>query len=154
MMVTLQQRLSLDPMSHCQNYGHPWSTMIQCFIVTKTVSIWRSIMVNDGQPLSNVVLWQTLSQYEKKSCPTIFQCRIVTNICLRVYNIYLRVYIPWVYNIYPLGLTLFPWVYNPLGLLFSWVYNINPFRVYIPWIYNINPLGLILFPWVYNNFGF
>ena len=71
---------------------------------------------------------------------------------LWVYNIYLRVFIPWIYNINPLGLYyqsvgfLIRWVFsiNPLGLLFLWVYNINPFMVYIHCINNINPLGLII----------
>ena len=93
-------------------------------------------MVNDGQPFFNLALRQMFSRYENQSWSTIFQCRIGK-------NIYLRVYIPLVYNIYPLGLVLFPWVYNPLGLLLPWFYNIYD-RIYIPWVYNINLLGLLI----------
>jgi len=135
--------------------------MVQHHIVTKIVFIWISTMVNDGQPLSNVALWQMLSEYENQSYSTIFQCCIVKNNYLKVYNIHLRVHIPWVNNMYPLGLILFPWAYNPLGLLFPWIYNIY-LRVYIPLAYNINPLGLyyqsvgflVLIIWVYYSLGF
>ena len=58
---------------------------------------------------------------------------MVNHVYFSVYNIYLRVYIHWVYNISPLGLILVPWVHNPLGLCFAWVHNINP-------------LGLLLIP--------
>jgi len=60
------------------NHGQTWLTMVQCRIVTRIISIWKSTMVN--------------------------------HVYFRVYNIDIRVYIPWVYNCYPLGL-LFPWVY-------------------------------------------
>ncbi len=32
-----------------------------------------------------------------------------------VYNIYLWVFINWIYNIHPLGSILLPWVHSPLG---------------------------------------
>ena len=58
--------------------------IIICHIISKIVSIWKSIMVNQGQmlhcdndclnmkinhgqPWSNVALWQRLSTYENKS---------------------------------------------------------------------------------------
>ena len=55
------------------------------------------------------------------------------DVCFKVYNIYLKVYIPWVYNINGMGLILFPWGFsiNPLGLglLYPWVI------ISIPWFY-------------------
>lgn len=50
-MARLWQRLSLVPMSHCQNHGHTRSTMVQHRIATKIVSIWRSTMINNDHSL-------------------------------------------------------------------------------------------------------
>jgi len=47
-MVTLSWRLSLGPMSHYEDHGHPWSNMVQRHIGTKIVSIWKSTMVIHG----------------------------------------------------------------------------------------------------------
>ena len=73
------------------NHGQPWLTMVQCCIVTRTFSIWKSNMVNHVY----------FNFY---------------NIHVRVYILW--VYILWVYNFYTFGLLL-PWVYNinPLVLL-------------------------------------
>ena len=101
------------------NYGHALSN----------VALWQRLSQYENQPWSNVALWQRSSWYENQSWSIMVQCHIVTRIIsiwkstmvdhvyFRVYNIYIRVY-----NIY--------------------------LRVYIPWVYNIYPLVLILFPWV------
>ena len=67
----------------------------------------------------------------------------INHVYFSLCNIYIWVYECWVYNISPLGLILFTWFHNPLGLLFIW------FVISIPWGFSINPLGL-LFIWVYN----
>jgi len=40
--------LSLNPTLHYDNHDHQWSTMVQCRIVAKIVSIWKWTMVNHG----------------------------------------------------------------------------------------------------------
>jgi len=64
-----------------------------------------------------------LYEYEKHPWPNMEK-----HVYLRVYNIYLWVYIiPFGFNIIILGLVFFPWVFfiNSFGLLFPWVSNIN-----------------------------
>ena len=70
-------------------------------------------MVKHGQPWSIITLWRRLSQYENQPWSI-----VINQDCFKFYNIYLRVYIFWVYDINPLGLILFPWVFSidPLGL--------------------------------------
>ena len=96
------------------------------------------LKINHGQGCSSMVQCHIMTQIM-----SILKSTMVNDIYFSVYNIYLRVYILWVYNIFPLGLILFLWVHNPLG------FSINPFGLLFPWVYNINALGL-LFPWVSN----
>jgi len=172
-IATLWQILSHGPTLHCDNHGHPWPsivnhgqtshcdkdhlnikinhgqpwlTMVQRGIVIKILSIWKKIVVNHGPTF-----------HCDKDCLSMK----INNVCFMVYNIYLRVYILWIYNINPFCLILFPCVssINPLGLLVSWIYNIiDSLGSLIPWVYviflcwflvstnpkfyNINPLGL------------
>ena len=48
------------PMPHCDNdclyENQPWSTMVRCHIMTKIVSIRKSIMLKHGQTWSNIEL--------------------------------------------------------------------------------------------------
>lgn len=94
--VVLWQKLS-------QYENQPWSTMVQRRIVTKIVSIWKLTMVQHGIVIRIFSIWKST---------------MVNHVCFSVYNIYLGVYIRWVYNINPFGLILFPWGFsiNPLGL--------------------------------------
>ena len=73
---------------------------------------------------------------------------MVTHVYFTVYNMYLRVYILWVYNISPLGLILLPWVkYYSLGFITPWVFSTNPLGLLFTWIFSINLLGI--FTWVH-----
>jgi len=46
---------------------------------------------------------------------SICKSMMVNHVYFNVYNIFLRVYKHWVYNISASDLILFPWVHNPLG---------------------------------------
>ena len=95
--ITLWQILS-------QYENQPWSTMVQCRIMTKVVSIWKSIMVkhgqswsiwklsmvNHGEPQWTIVqhhivtkivsIWKSTMINHCQPWSTMFQCQIVTKI--------------------------------------------------------------------------
>ena len=105
------------PPSHCDKY---FLTMkIKHGPMLHSHKDCLNMRINHGQTCSNVAFWQGLSQYEDQPWLT-----MANHAYFRVLNIYLMVYIPWFYNINPLGLILFPCVHNPLG-------------------FSINPLGLL-----------
>jgi len=108
------------PMSHCEKYclnmkinydqwwsnvtlweifsqyeNQPQSTMVQCCIVTKILSIWKSIMVKYGQIWSNVALWEGLSQYEIQPWSTMFILLFVVIILGFIYLGFI-ILVPWV----------------------------------------------------------
>lgn len=113
------------------SHGQSCSTMVQHCIMTKIVSIWKSTMV-DHCPTSHCNKGcLNMKVNHGKAWSTMVACYIMTNVVLymkikhdqlfffKVYNFYLRFYIPSIYNIDPLSLALFPWFHNPLGLLFT-----------------------------------
>ena len=110
----LNMKIKHDPMSRCDNNR-------------------LDMKINYAWPWSNIVLWQRLSQYDNEPWSI-----AVKHVYFRVYNIHLWVYIPWVYNINPLGLIFFSRVYNILD------FRINPLCLLFPWIYNIDPLSLLI----------
>lgn len=150
--------------------------MVQCHIVSNIVSIWKWRMVNNGPTLHCDKDYLDMEMNHDQAWSSMIQCRFVTSIvskwkctmdnhgqpCLfRVYNIYVRVYIPWVCNINPFD---HGWAWCNVALRQilchyrnkKWpkmvkhvclsVYNIY-IGVYIPWIHIIH-LGVILFVWV------
>jgi len=90
----------------------PWVYYSRRFIM--------SIMVDHYQSYPTMVNHGSMSHYEK-ACLTMKINHAYFSLC----NMYIGIYQCWVCIISILGLILFPWVHNPLGLLLGWVYNIN-----------------------------
>ena len=93
-----------------------WSSMLNHDPTSHYDKDRLNMKINNGQPWPNVALGQILPRYESQSWSSMVQHCILTRIVsiwkstminhvyFRVYNIYLRVYIPWVYNISLLGI--------------------------------------------------
>ncbi len=87
----LNMRINHGPMSHCEKY---------CL----------HMKINHGQARSTMVQYCIVI-----GIVSISKSTMTNHVYFRVYNIYFRIYIPWVFNINAFGSMLLPRVHNPLG---------------------------------------